>query len=297
MKRKHVEKKSKGSGNALLVAVIIILAAGILFSGWKLISIYLAYKEAADEFASMAEEFTTRRDAASSERESSPSASLPVPESSTGAEADAEPEIIFQTVDLECGYTVNFEAMWETNHDVAAWISSDGTAIDYPVMHGATNDTYIHTNWKGSYSVAGSIFTNYLCSGYLHEPNTIIYGHNMKDGSMFHSIKSYASQSYYENHPYMWYVTPEANYVLYIVGGFVVKTSYDAYTIPDSEEGVRELLRDARSNSDFTPDYIISGLDADTIIENAKRMVVLSTCSYEFDNARYIIVAVPLLAH
>ena len=50
-------------------------------------------------------------------------------------------------------------------------------------------------------------------------------------------------------------------------------------------------------NSDFTPDYILAGLDADTIVDNAKRMVVLSTCSYEFDNARYVIVAVPLLAN
>lgn len=295
MKNKHVETKSKKSGgNALLIVAIVILIGGILFSGWKLFSIFRAYKAAADEFSSMSEQFTSKRETGT---DTTPAPSTPKPEArNEDEEPPEEPEIIFQSVDMECGFNVNFDAMWQTNPDVVGWLNSEGTVIDYPVMHGATNDTYLHANWKGSYSVSGSIFTNYRCRGDLSDLNTIIYGHNMKDGSMFHSIKSYNTQSYYENHPYMWYVTPEANYVLYVVGAFVAETTSPVYSTYDSVDEVRDLLRYAKTHSDFTPDYVISGLDADTIVENAKRMVVLSTCSYEFNNARFVVIAVPLLA-
>ncbi len=289
--RKHVQKKS--SGNALLIIILIILVGGIVFSAWKLFGILNEYREAAMESSAMSNAFTAQR----STDDNTQSTPAPTAQADGGADEDDEPEeVIFQSVDLMCDFTVGFDAMWQTSRDVVAWINSPGTKIDYAVLHGETNETYLHANWKGNYSVAGSIFTNYQCRGDLSDFNTIIYGHNMKDGSMFHSIKSYSSQSYYEEHPYLWYVTPEADYVLYVVAGYVVETDDPVYTIPGSDSEVRDYLEDARSASDFEPDYVISGLDADTIISTAKRMVVLSTCSYEFDNARYVLVAVPLLA-
>ena len=198
---------------------------------------------------------------------------------------------------MACDFSVAFNEMWMTTPDVVAWICSPDTVIDYPVMHGESNDTYLHSNWRRVYSTSGSIFADYKCTGDLvSDFNTMIYGHNMKNGSMFHSIKNYASQSYYEEHPYIWYVTPEANYLLYLVAGYVVESDDEAYYLRFSVEGVQSLLENAVSRSDFEADYVIAGLDADKVIETAQRVVVLSTCSYEFDDARYILVAVPLLA-
>ena len=292
--------KKKSKSNILLYVLLAVLIAGIGFSGWKLYGILRGYYEASSEFHSLSDTYKVTSDAAETEPDPPADTSSPyADETGRGEpleEPAEEPKIIFQSVGLECPFSVLFEKMWETSRDVAAWISSPGTAIDYPVMHGATNETYLHANWKGSYSSAGSIFTSYRCSGMLDDLSTIIYGHNMKDGSMFHSIKSYSSQTYYEDHPYLWYVTPEADYILYLVAGLVVSTSDELYSIPSSEEEVQEFITEAMERSDFTADYVVSGLDADAIAGSAKRMVVLSTCSYEFNNARYVLVAVPLLA-
>ena len=282
--------------NILLYILLGVLVAGVLFSAWKLFGILYEYHKAATEFHDMSDSFKVAPREENDMDEHAPEAS-PLPEAGAEEEDFDDP---FLSVDMKCPFSVLFEEMWETTRDVAAWICSYGTAIDYAVMHGETNDTYLHANWKGNYSYAGSIFTNYRCSGLLDDFNTIIYGHNMKDGSMFHSIKSYSSQSYYEEHPYIWYATPEANYILYLVAGMVVKTSDDVYSYLTSEEEVREVLKDAMDASDFTPDWTVPALetgellDADAVVEQAERMVVLSTCSYEFDNARYVLVGVPL---
>lgn len=288
----HSKSENK---NKWLIPVLIILVGGIVFSAYKLIGMLLEYHKAAAEFSALSDEFIVSADTPKDTFDEQVSEPF-YPETEAEELAVPEEEAVFQQVSLTCPFGVAFERMWETNRDVVAWLSSPDTVIDYPVMHGATNDTYLHANWKGSYSVSGSIFTNWRCSGYLDDFNTIIYGHNMKDGSMFHSIKSYSSQSYYEKHPYIWYVTPEAKYVLYVVAGFVASTGYDGYYTVDSVEEVQELLHDALDYSDFEADYVIDSLTADEIVENAQRMVLLSTCSYEFDNARYVIVAVPLLA-
>lgn len=291
----HTES-SKPKKNIWLVPILIILVGGIAFSAYKLASLFLEYHKAAAEFSAMSEEFVTHDD---TEETTGIQISKPFYErqsTSNPVEDEEDPE--FQYVDMTVDFNVLFDRMWQTNPDVVAWINSPNTVIDYPVLHGPTNDTYLHANWKGSYSISGSIFTNYQHSGYLVDDyNTIIYGHNMKDGSMFHSIKSYANQSYYEEHPYLWYVTPDANYILYVVGAFVASVGYEGYYPVESVDDVQSLLHGAVGYSDIEADYVIDGLTRDEIIENAKHMVVLSTCSYEFTNARYVIVAVPLLTN
>lgn len=289
----HTESSKKK--NIWLIPVLIVLVGGIAFSAYKLIGMMLEYHKAAEEFSALSDEFTEpvgETDDGYDDQVSKPFYT----DEAIGIEKEQEDVALFLSVDMTCPFNVLFDRMWETNRDVVGWIYSDGTVIDYPVMHGATNDTYLHANWTGSYSVSGSIFTNWNHSGYLYEYTTIIYGHNMKDGSMFHSLKNYASQSYYEEHPYMWYVTPQASYVLYVVGGFVASTGYEGYFPVDSVQGVQELLHGAVGYSDIEADYVIDGLTCDDIISSAQRMVLLSTCSYEFSNARYVIVAVPLLA-
>ena len=273
-----------------VIPVVIVLLGGIVFSIWKLYGIFSEYHTAEAEYAELSGEFVRPR----TEVEASSNTDVPIDAPRPSGEA-AEP--VFQSVDTVCPFEVGFERMWLTNTDVVAWISSSGTAIDYPVLHGETNDTYLHTTMNGTWNSAGSIFVSYLCSG---DPGvdckTVVYGHNMKNGSMFHSIKSYSRQSYYEEHPYIWYVTPDANYLLYVIAGYVVSTSDDAYIYMQTEDQVRRFIASARSRSDFTADMVIDGLDADQIAEAAKRTVVLSTCSYEFNDARYIVVTVPLLA-
>lgn len=292
MRGKHSSKSSKPNASWLIIAIIVILVGGIAFSGWKLYDTLNEYHTAVVEYAETSDSFTHELNEEEIERIKEQRDVSPFDIDAAGGE---QPE--FQVVDLVWGYSVGFESMWKTNHDVVAWIELPGTVIDYPVLHGEGNDTYLYTTWKGTWNISGSIFLNYRCLGDLSDYNTIIYGHNMKNGTMFHVLKEYASQSYYEEHPYFWYSTPDANYVLYPIAGYIVEAGGEPYQDLQSAEEVRAFLAESRSLSDFTADYVIDGLDADYIAETANHCVVLSTCTYEYNNARYVVVCVPLLAY
>lgn len=279
-------KKTIGKKDVLLWILLAVLAAGIGFSGWKLYGILADYRLSQSIYDSAAAEYTVRRAAGAS--------AAPVrAEEENSAEEAASP---FTSVSVLCDFEVDFIRLQETNPDVAGWISSPGTVIDYPVMLGADNDVYLHTSWEGTYAASGSIFLSYLCGGDLSDYSTVIYGHNMKSGSMFHAIKSYNSQSYYEEHPYIWYLTPEAYYLLYVVSGFETDTSDRAYVWKSSEEEVADFLAYARKWSDFDPTWVVDGMDAEEIVSSARRVVILSTCSMDSEDARYVLVTVPLLA-
>lgn len=287
-----MKNKSSQNRNIWYIPVMAVLIFGIVFSAWKLYGIFSEYHEADAEYDDASEEYVIRRSA-----QADPSEQDTISSQNSAERIQADEEPLFQSVNKECWFSIAFDRIWQTNTDVVGWICNDGTQIDYPVLHGETNDTYLHTTLNGTWNSAGSIFVSYFCTGDPAEDyNTVIYGHNMKNGSMFHSIKSYNSQSYYEEHPYIWYVTPEANYLLYVISATVVTTSFPGYSPMESEEEVRAFVEEMWGYSDFIADYTIDGLDAKQIVETAKRVVILSTCSYEFNDARYVVVAVPLLA-
>lgn len=289
----HFEHKQRSSG-WLTVLLLVLLVGGIVFSGWKIYGILSEYHAAMSEYSEASNTFTVERDEEEIRQARQAHTAITFDRAETG-EDDVLPD--FQSVDLAWRYTVDYAGMWQVNGDVVGWIESPGTVIDYPVLHGSTNDTYLYAMWTGRWNSSGSIFVDSLCKGDLSDYNTVFYGHNMKNGAMFHSLKEYAAQSYYEEHPYLWYSTPAANYVLYVVAGYVVDAYDSAYDLIYSAEDVRSFVASARAYSDFTADYVVDGMDADYIAQTANRVVVLSTCSYEFTDARYIVVAVPLLAY
>ena len=87
-------------------------------------------------------------------------------------------------------FVVDWKKLWKTNKDVVGWIKMDSGA-DYPILHGDSNEEYLHTDLYGDYNINGSIFVNADNSRDWSDPNTIIYGHRMNNGSMFGSNKKY----------------------------------------------------------------------------------------------------------
>ena len=185
-----------------------------------------------------------------------------------------------------CPITVDFDSLIAKNPDVVGWIYSDGTQINYPVLRGESNDTYIHTMINGEYNSAGSIFMDCHNNPDLSDINTIIYGHHMKNGSMFASLHQYVHQDYYDEHKYMWYLTPDHIYRLDVLAGYVGDAEAEIYTIFVDQEELDSYLAFAERKSTFTPDY-----KAETI----NGIIALSTCSYEYDDARYVLVCVPVM--
>lgn len=176
---------------------------------------------------------------------------------------------------------VDFERLQAVNGDVAGWIYCEGTAISYPVLAGADNDAYLHRNYEGGYSRAGSIFVEAANRRGFVDANTIIYGHHMKDGSMFAQLQDWLEQDFYEAHPVMWLLTPEQDYKVVLFSGYVESAYADTYSVfTGAGKKFSAYLDRCAAKSAF---------QADIELDQNGRYVVLSTCAYTFDNARYVL--------
>ncbi len=118
----------------------------------------------------------------------------------------------------------------------------------------------------------------------LSDRNSILYGHHMKDGSMFHSLMEYKSQEYYDEHPTVLFLTLEANYEVKIFAGYVASVDADAWTVDfSSGSEFEEWIQRAKERSCFTSEIAPAATD---------RILTLSTCSYVFNNARFVLLGV-----
>lgn len=154
-------------------------------------------------------------------------------------------------------------------------------SIPYPIAQAPDNDYYLTHLFTGEKNKVGSIFLDYRNQRDFSDKNTIIYGHNMLDGSMFSSLTNYAEQSYYESYPQMTLFTPRGNYSLQLFAGIVLDGSEDTirFTFTDNDD-FSNYIRMLKENSTFTSS--VSVMPEDPI-------VTLSTCSYTFNNARYVL--------
>ena len=139
------------------------------------------------------------------------------------------------------------------NSDVVGWIYIDDTVIDYPIVRGVNNDEYIHADWTGGYSFAGCIYEDFR--GDIEDTNvTLVYGHNMANGSMFSGIKSYLNEDWGKEHKYFEIASEDKRY-LYEV--FSVNVLYGesgadfSYWMPDRPTSL-DLMK-----SDFE-EYIVN---------------------------------------
>lgn len=190
-----------------------------------------------------------------------------------------------------CPITVDFDGLQKKNGDVVGWLYAEGTTINYPVLKGTTNDTYLRHTISGTYNTAGCIFVDFRTVTPAEDTVTLVYGHNMHDGSMFADLLKYSEQSYYNEHPYMWFLTPGCNYRLDLQCGGVVSTSDRAFKLLDQENGISDAEALGKYLDDF---YTRSTFVPEKYIKDPEKTVILSTCSYEFEDARYIIAAIPV---
>lgn len=176
--------------------------------------------------------------------------------------------------------TVDFEGLLSANSDVVGWLYAPDTVINYPVVQAKDNQTYLHKGLNGKYLRSGTIFADYRNDAPMSDRNYIIYGHSMKNGSMFGMLLHYKKQSYYDEHPVWYYLTPEQNYRVELFAGRVVKTNHIIYQVTADDDAFSEYLQESMAESTFQSDVKVSASDA---------IITLSTCSYEFDQARYVV--------
>ena len=189
----------------------------------------------------------------------------------------------------------------EINQDVAAWITIAGTPIDYPVMQTPDSpDYYYRRGFDGRYSAYGMIYMDAACrlreDEALYEaeaeegkasPNCVIYGHHMKNGTMFASLEKYGSEEYYKEHPEICLDTPDSSSVYEIVG--VVRLPAEKLS-----SGFAAVLA-ARTREEYESfvQYIKKHAAYDTGItaEWPRQLITLTTCEYTLKDGRLLVVA------
>jgi len=234
--------------------VNIVLITVFVFSTANIVKILYDYGKADNAYSKMQEQYIDESDKLSNESEST----LTVP------------------------ITIDFDSLLAKNKDVTGWIYCPDTVVNYPVVQGKDNNKYLRRDLDGKYLVSGTIFADYRNGALGEDCNYIIYGHNMKNGTMFNSLAKYKKQAFFDKHPIMYYLTPNGNYKLELFAGLVVKRDDKIYNLNLDKEEFSKLLDDYQAKSTFK---------SDVKLENNDTVVTLSTCSYEFDNARYIVIA------
>ena len=212
-----------------------------------------------------------------------PSAERPSagPSGNTPAQGSHDPELAPEPILEWAPIAVNFEALLADNSEVVGWLYCEGKPINYPVMQAADNDRYLHRDLNGEYLYSGTPFADYRCSAVGTDRNYIIYGHNMKNDTMFGTLDEYKAQGYYDEHPVLYYLTPERDYKIELFSGLVTKADSEVYNPQFQDaESFGAFLQTLREDSTFRSDVSVTGED---------HIVTLSTCSYEFNNARYVV--------
>ena len=179
---------------------------------------------------------------------------------------------------------VDFDGLRAANPDVVAWIYCPDTPINYPVVQTADNAYYLKRLLDGSKNSAGTLFMDYRNADDFSDWNSVIYGHNMKNDSMFGTLSEYAADSYFQSHPELYLLTPEQDYVISVAAGFGTPANAELYTaFCPNDEAKNRLVESWLKSSDFISDDYPTSED---------RLITLSTCSYEYDNARYVLIGI-----
>jgi SrtB family sortase len=180
---------------------------------------------------------------------------------------------------------INFDTLSALVPDAKAWLSSDGSAIDYPLMQADDNSYYLKHLYDGTKSTVGSLFIDYENDPRFTDRNTVIYGHNMADGSMFASLNKYRSKGYFGKHKTMRLITPDQPYAVEIFSAFKAlpheagtDTSPWALDWPDAESHANWLSSMKERST----------LESGVTPNDTDRIVTLSTCT-DGGRARFIV--------
>ncbi len=179
---------------------------------------------------------------------------------------------------------MDLSAAMETNPDVLGWISIPGTRISYPLLRGEDNSEYLHSAWDGSYSSAGSIFLECMNSPDFSDFNTILYGHNMKNGSMFAELNGYQHQSYLEAHPLVYIRTTEGLLRYEVFAAYEAPVESDTYRLYFEDDARREDFLAHTKNSSVLETELKTGI--------GDRILTLSTCTGSGYGSRWVVQAV-----
>ncbi len=200
-------------------------------------------------------------------------------------EVQPEPEPVLETVPQK----IDFQGLWAINPDAYAFIEIPGTQVNYPVMQSSTQeeDYYLNVTFEGVAALPGSIYSRMVNAKDFTDPITVIYGHDMLDGSYFGDLKNYIDRGFFDTYRDMYIYTPERQLEYKIIAEVVhddtlISATHDL-KVPDSVPAfIQELQGIPEPQNQFAEDMTVTPED---------RLVTLSTCIGDRPNNRRLIVA------
>lgn len=182
--------------------------------------------------------------------------------------------------------TVDFTALKKQNRDVYAWIYIPGTQVDYPVLQHPTRDEYyLNHTIDHAAGLPGSIYSEPIHSRDFSSPQTILYGHNMKNGTMFGSLHNYEKAAFFEEQPYVYIHLPDRTLLYRIFAAVRFSDDYlpGLYDF-ENEEAFESFIEELKASPGFVRE--------DMEVSCGKKLLTLSTCIGGRPNNRFLVVAV-----
>lgn len=277
MKNQDNHKENSGLHTKSLIYRIgcLFFAAGFLITAGIMVNNYFQQKKAQQTFENL-----------SSQKEESQIEAEVQPETETETDILAELGITIPEKNLD------WEELKKTNEDIYAWIYIPNTNVDYPVLqHPSMDDYYLDYNLDHSKGYPGCIYTQVSYnSREFTDFNTILYGHNMRNGTMFHTLHNFEDETFFNENRYVYVYTPEHTYVYDIFGAYAfddrhILANFDNDNESDRKEYLEEVFSIRDMSAHFREDVEVTTEDA---------ILTLVTCIGGRPNNRYLVQGVLL---
>lgn len=189
-----------------------------------------------------------------------------------------------ESVDLERILVIDFDSLRRTNPDITGWLDIPGTSISYPVVQAQDNAFYLNHGVGRQKSGSGAVFMDYRNEAGLSDDNTILYGHNMRNGSMFGALRKYRDSEYRESRPFVDYYVPGLRIRYAVYACYEEEAEAEKYSVKFGGEIEKEA---------FISDAAEKSLYATGIVPDpASHTMMLSTCTGKGYTRRWVVQAV-----
>ena len=205
------------------------------------------------------------------------------------AKSKTQEEVVDEPEDEPYVSPIDFEELWKTNEEIYAWIQIPGTEIDYPIAQRADDDAYyLNHTIEGTEGLPGSIYTEAVNSKDFTDFNTVIYGHNMKNGTMFAGLHKYEDKEFLEKNPYVYIYLPDKTLKYQIFAAVVFDDRHIMhnfrYDTPEGRLGFLSEIEGVRTMESTYDDSVEVGVDSN--------IITLATCIGGQPDNRWLVEAV-----
>ena len=258
----------KRKKNAALIAVIAVFGAALLISGGILAYRMISANNAEDTSKGLSESLVSWVD-------TSADPTLPATEPATQAQTPAQTEAPATEAPVPVENPVNFEELLQINPDVYSWITVPDTNIDYPVAQSDYDDNFYlsHDVYK-NYSFPGTIYSQSCNKKDYSDRVTVLYGHNMLNGSMFANEYMFMDKAFFDSHPYFYVYTADRKLTYEVVSVFEYDDRHIMNSFDFSDDKVFQDWIDATLN----PRSLYCNVREGVKLDLNSKLLVLSTC-------------------